>query len=92
MSQDKYENVLFFVTVANIVLGIVSTVLGTLAIIAIRQCNAVERALALKKEPSTALVPWAQRPQATLEFRRPPVIRPSVLADNRRSFQDDLWG
>lgn len=91
MTQEKYENLLFFVTVANILLGTVSVVLGMLAIVAIRQCKAVEQAL-VKKAELKALVPWDQRPQATLQFHHQPVIRPSVLAETRRRFQDDIWG
>jgi len=92
MNQTKYENVLFFVTLANIVLGVTSVTLGTLALVAIRTCNRVERALTAKQETSKELVPWHQRPQSTLEFRRPPRISPSLLAQTRRDFKDDLWG
>jgi len=93
MNQTKYENVLFFVTLANIVLGVTSVTLGTLALVAIRTCNRVERALTAKQqEISKELVPWHQRPQSTLEFRRPPRISPSLLAQTRRDFKDDLWG
>lgn len=92
VTQEKYENIMFLVTVVNIVLGVASVALGTLAMITIRHCNAVERALAVKREPSKELVPWNQRPQATVELPRHPRIRPSVLAENRMRFQDDLWG
>ena len=88
MTQTKYENILFFVTIANIVLGITVVVLGTLALTTIRTCNRMIAAME-KKEPVKTLVRWEDRPQ-TMDIRKPPV-RPSVLLESRRRFQDDLW-
>ena len=82
MRSSTYENVMFFMTIANIVLGLTSVTLGTLAILVLRDKSKIQRA------PSKELVPWDQRPQATLVQPR---IQPSVLAETRRRFQDGLW-
>lgn len=88
MSQAKYENVLFFVTIANIVLGITSVVLGTLALSVISKLNRLEQKLLADKKPGKDLVKWEHRSKVTEVFPR---IKPSMLAENRRRFSDDLW-
>ena len=92
MNEATRENVLFFLTIANLVAGAVSIALAVVASMAIREMRRMEKLLVAKPKPGTDLVPWGQRPQATVEFPRPmPRIKPSVLAENRMRFHDDLW-
>lgn len=96
MDQVARENLLFFLTIANLVAGAVSIALAIVASQAIREMRRMEQDQAAKKKPSTELVPWKQRPQAitfdttTRDIRKNP-IRRSELADAQRRLVNDLW-
>ncbi len=95
MNEVQRENVMFALVIVSIVSLVISMALGTIAIVAIRELQRVERQLA-KKEPSKELVPWDERPQRTFgyiteEMVKPQPVRRSILLNTERRLSNDRW-
>lgn len=86
MDQTKYENVMFFMTVLNIVAGLVSISLATVAILALREVARDRRPIVTK--PVTAVDVYAYHNETPTEAASRPVVRrsPMLSAQGRREF------
>lgn len=83
MDQTKYENVMFFMTILNIVAGLVSISLATLAILALREVARGRRPTVTKLQDFATY--YNETP--TEAASRQPVRRsPLLSAEGRRDY------
>jgi hypothetical protein len=99
VSEVTRENLLFFLTLTNIVAGVVSITLATVAYVMWKDVRQFDnnRRNRRQEQPSQALVVWEQRPQALFRCDWPteetkPLVRRSDLLGAQRRLVDDLYG
>lgn len=97
MNEATRENILFFLTIANIVAGAVSIALAAVAISAIRELARRDRPptqvkLGKRQVTVSELQRFAEdMDRFTAELQRPPIRRSALLGADRR-LNDDFWG